>query len=49
MKIPAAIFEEDGIEKFIVSRKLLEQYKKAKTYILAGHHTGVLLKERNPK
>jgi hypothetical protein len=49
MKIPANVFEEDGIEKFLTSRQLLSQYKKAKTYILAGHHSGVFLKERNPK
>ena len=49
MKVPANLFEEEGIEKFLISRQLLSQYKKTKTYILAGHHTGVFLKERNPK
>ena len=49
MKIPANLLEENGIEKFLTSRQLLPQYKKAKTYILAGHHTVVFLKERNPK
>jgi hypothetical protein len=44
MKIPAHLFEENGIEKFLTSRQLFPQYKKAKTYILEGRLTGVFLK-----
>ncbi len=49
MQIPASLFEEEGIEKFLISRQLLSQYKKAKNSIMTGHHTGAFLKERNPK
>jgi hypothetical protein len=49
MKTPVSTEEEKGIVDFLSSRQLTNQYRKAKSNILAGYHTGVFLKERNPK
>lgn len=43
------IFEEKEIEHYLRKRRLLEQYKKAKTFLLSGELLRVRFKERNPK
>gem|GEM_PF-3143015 len=49
MKTPISIVEERDIVDFLNSRYLTNQYKKAKSHILAGYHAGVFIKKRNPK
>ncbi len=43
------IFETKDIFKFLESRNLVKQYKKAKSYLLEGRILTVRFKERNPK
>lgn len=49
MPIVSRIFEKDKIYLYLKKRGLLEQYKKAKAYLLVGRITQVRFKERNPK
>ncbi|MFA5793171.1 MAG: hypothetical protein WC897_04880 [Candidatus Gracilibacteria bacterium] len=43
------IFEKKNILLYLQNRGLLEQYKKAKRYLLEGSAVQVRFKERNPK
>jgi hypothetical protein len=43
------IFEKKNILPYLQKRGLLEQYKKAKRYLLEGNAVQVRFKERNPK
>lgn len=43
------IFERKEIMPYLEARGLLNQYKKAKTYLLHGNALQVIFKERNPK
>ncbi len=33
----SGIYEEKGVLKYLEKRHLIEQYKKAKDYLIAGH------------
>jgi hypothetical protein len=43
------IFEKKDVLPYLQKRGLLEQYKKAKRYLLEGNAVQVRFKERNPK
>lgn len=43
------VLEEANIPNYLKTRKLLQQYQKAKRYILAGHFRNVGFKLRQPK
>ena len=43
------IFERKEILPYLQSRNLINQYKKAKQYLLSGNALQVKFKERNPK
>ncbi|MBT6069303.1 hypothetical protein HOG48_06135 [Candidatus Peregrinibacteria bacterium] len=43
------ILETKEVERFLKSRGLLKQYKKAKRYLLEEHFLTVCFKERRPK
>jgi len=43
------IFEKKSVYPYLLKRGLLEQYKKAKRYLLEGRLLSVRFKERNPK
>ncbi len=43
------IFEKKDVLPYLEKRGLLEQYKKAKRYLLEGNAIQVRFKERNPK
>lgn len=43
------IYEKKSILPYLVNRGLLQQYKKAKQYLLDGNLLQVRFKERNPK
>ena len=43
------ILETKDIEKYLLKRNLIDQYKKVKTFILSGKTSQVNLKKRNPK
>ena len=43
------IFERKDILEDLESRSLVQQYKKAKNYLLQGYALKVQFKERNPK
>lgn len=49
MKNIPKIFEKKEILPYLQSRNLLNQYKKAKNYLLQGNALQVNFKERNPK
>jgi|GEM_PF-918557 len=44
-----SIFEKKSVHLYLLKRGLLEQYKKAKRYLLEGRLLSVRFKERNPK
>lgn len=48
MRIPN-IFERKEILPYLEARGLVKQYKKAKSYVLAGNIMQTKLKERQPK
>ena len=48
MKI-MCILETSEVAEYIQSRNLMNQYKKVKGYILAGHTSGAHLRKREPK
>lgn len=43
------IYEKKEILPYLKSRGLLEQYKKAKNYLLSGNQLQVKFKKRNPR
>jgi hypothetical protein len=43
------IYEQKGVVLYLEQRRLIDQYKKAKRYLLSGHTLKVKFKERNPK
>ncbi len=43
------IFEKKDVLPYLQKRGILEQYKKAKRYLLEGNAVQVRFKERNPK
>lgn len=43
------IFEKKSVYPYLLKRGLLDQYKKAKRYLLDGRLLSVRFKERNPK
>lgn len=43
------IMETNEVVEYVQSRNLMEQYKKVKGYILAGHVSGANLRKREPK
>jgi plasmid maintenance system killer protein len=47
-KVPQ-IYEQKKVFTYLRKRGLLEQYKKAKNYLLLGETLKVKFKERNPK
>ncbi|MEK7528271.1 MAG: hypothetical protein AAB592_00710 [Patescibacteria group bacterium] len=44
-----AIFETRDVVEYLQSRNLLEQYKKAKRFLLQGNFLQTSFKKRNPK
>ena len=42
------ILETQDVVTYVTKRHILKQYKKAKTYILAGHFLAASLKKRAP-
>ena len=49
MPLVYQILEKKHILSYLVKRGLLDQYKKAKRYLLEGETLKVRFKERNPK
>lgn len=49
MPLVHKILEKKNILPYLVKRGLLDQYKKAKRYLLEGETLKVRFKERNPK
>ncbi|HMT00861.1 MAG TPA: hypothetical protein PKD96_00760 [Candidatus Absconditabacterales bacterium] len=49
MKTPKAFFESEKVEKYLLERGLMKQYKKSKNYILPGFAGGTEFGQMQPK